>query len=71
MVTFAAGRLPVIAGTGSNSTSQTIDLSLEVGDAGMDAYLIVVPYYACSPLRSVGDSPVVPATTRPLVPCRT
>ena len=45
VVTFAAGRLPVIAGTGSNSTSQTIDLSLEVGDAGMDAYLIVVPYY--------------------------
>ncbi len=39
------GRLPIIAGTGSNSTQQTIDLSLEVGKTGVDAYLIVVPYY--------------------------
>lgn len=45
VVAFAGGRLPVIAGTGSNSTSQTIDLSLEVADAGMDAYLMVAPYY--------------------------
>ncbi len=45
VVKFAAGRLPVVAGTGSNSTSQTIDLSLEVANAGMDAYLMVVPYY--------------------------
>lgn len=39
------GRLPVIAGTGSNSTAQTIDLSLAVADAAIDGYLIVVPYY--------------------------
>ena len=44
-VELTAGRLPVIAGTGSNSTSQTIDLSLSVGDTGIDAYLVVVPYY--------------------------
>lgn len=44
-VEFAAGRLPVIAGTGSNSTSQTIDLSLAVADTGIAAYLVVVPYY--------------------------
>ncbi len=44
-VEFVAGRLPVIAGTGSNSTAQTIDLSLAVGDSGIDAYLLVVPYY--------------------------
>lgn len=44
-VEVAAGRLPIIAGTGSNSTSQTIDLSREVGDTGIDAYLLVVPYY--------------------------
>ena len=30
------GRIPVIAGTGSNSTRQTLDLSLEVGDAAFD-----------------------------------
>lgn len=39
------GRIPVIAGTGSNSTRQTIDLSREVADAAIDAYLLVVPYY--------------------------
>lgn len=42
---FAAGRLPIIAGTGSNSTAQTIELSLAVGTADISAYLIVVPYY--------------------------
>ena len=44
-VELAAGRLPVIAGTGSNSTAQTTDLSLAVADSGIDAYLLVVPYY--------------------------
>lgn len=44
-VELVDGRLPVIAGTGSNSTRQTIDLSLAVADSGIDAYLLVVPYY--------------------------
>lgn len=44
-VEIVRGRLPVIAGTGSNSTRQTIDLSLAVGKADIDAYLLVVPYY--------------------------
>lgn len=44
-VELVAGRMPVIAGTGSNSTSQTIDLSLAVGNCPIDAYLLVVPYY--------------------------
>ena len=44
-VEFAAGRLPVIAGTGSNSTAQTIDLSKSVQDTGIDGILVVVPYY--------------------------
>jgi len=44
-VEIANGRLPVIAGTGSNSTQQTIDLSIEVTASGIDAYLVVVPYY--------------------------
>jgi 4-hydroxy-tetrahydrodipicolinate synthase len=42
---IAAGRIPVFAGTGSNSTQQTIDLSLEVADSGIDGYLMVTPYY--------------------------
>jgi len=44
-VELADGRLPIIAGTGSNSTAQTVELSLAVADSGIDAYLIVVPYY--------------------------
>ena len=44
-VEISAGRLPIVAGTGSNSTSQTIDLSRVVGDSGIDAFLLVVPYY--------------------------
>jgi 4-hydroxy-tetrahydrodipicolinate synthase len=42
---MVAGRIPVIAGTGSNSTRQTVGLSREVGDAAIDGYLLVVPYY--------------------------
>jgi 4-hydroxy-tetrahydrodipicolinate synthase len=44
-VEIAAGRLPIVAGTGSNSTAQTIELSLAVADPGVAAYLVVVPYY--------------------------
>ncbi|MGH8168112.1 MAG: 4-hydroxy-tetrahydrodipicolinate synthase [Woeseiaceae bacterium] len=44
-VEIVAGRLPVIAGTGSNSTRQTIELSLAVGKSKIDAYLLVTPYY--------------------------
>ncbi len=44
-IEIAAGRLPIIAGTGSNSTAQTIELSLAVADPGIAAYLVVVPYY--------------------------
>jgi 4-hydroxy-tetrahydrodipicolinate synthase len=44
-VEYVDGRMRVIAGTGSNSTQQTIDLSLKVGESGIDAFLVVVPYY--------------------------
>lgn len=41
----AAGRVKVIAGTGSNSTSVTIELSQRAQDMGADALLLVTPYY--------------------------
>ncbi len=44
-VRMADGRIPIVAGTGSNSTAQTVDLSLAVGGMGIAAYLVVVPYY--------------------------
>ena len=44
-VEIADGRLPIIAGTGSNSTAQTVELSVAVRDTGIFGYLLVVPYY--------------------------
>ena len=40
-----AGRVPVIAGTGSNSTSEAIELTQHAADAGASGALIVSPYY--------------------------
>jgi len=40
-----AGRVPVIAGTGSNATSEAIELTRAAKDAGVDASLQVCPYY--------------------------
>lgn len=39
------GRIPVIAGTGSNNTNHAVKLSAEAQNAGADALLIVTPYY--------------------------
>ena len=39
------GRVPVIAGTGSNSTREALDFTLHATEAGADAALVVVPYY--------------------------
>lgn len=39
------GRIPVIAGTGANSTSEAVHLTRNAKDAGADACLLVVPYY--------------------------
>jgi len=41
----AAGRVPVIAGTGSNSTDETIALTRNAKDVGADAALLITPYY--------------------------
>ena len=39
------GKIPVIAGTGSNSTSEAVELSKFAEKAGSDALLVVTPYY--------------------------
>ncbi len=41
----SAGRVPVIAGAGSNSTAEAIELTRHAKDAGADAALVVTPYY--------------------------
>ncbi len=44
-VDHAAGRIPVIAGTGANSTAEAIELTRFAKEAGADMALSVVPYY--------------------------
>ncbi len=44
-VEHAAGRLPVIAGTGANSTAEAVELARFAEQAGAAAHLSVVPYY--------------------------
>jgi 4-hydroxy-tetrahydrodipicolinate synthase len=41
----AAGRVPVIAGAGSNNTAEAIDLAKHAESVGADAVLVVTPYY--------------------------
>ena len=45
VVEQAAGRIPVIAGTGANSTAEAIELTQAAAEAGADACLLVTPYY--------------------------
>ena len=41
----ASGRVPVIAGTGSNSTAEAVELTRHAKSAGADGVLVVTPYY--------------------------
>ena len=44
-IDYARGRVPVIAGTGSNSTREAIEYSRAALESGVDALLLVAPYY--------------------------
>jgi len=44
-VKTVAGRVPVLAGTGSNSTSESIELTRAAKEAGADGALLITPYY--------------------------
>ena len=52
-VEMVAGRIPVIAGTGANSTWEAIDLTRCAKDGGADACLLVTPYYNKPPQRGL------------------
>ena len=44
-INCVAGRIPVVAGTGSNSTAEALELTKVANELGADACLLVVPYY--------------------------
>lgn len=45
VVKHVNGRVPVVAGTGSNSTSEAVRLTKSAADAGADGALVITPYY--------------------------
>jgi 4-hydroxy-tetrahydrodipicolinate synthase len=45
VVEHAAGRIPVVAGTGANSTAEAVELAAYAASVGADLHLSVVPYY--------------------------
>lgn len=66
-VALAAGRLPIIAGTGANSTTEAIRLTACAERAGADAALLVTPYYnkptqagLIAHYRAIADAVAIP-----------
>ena len=72
-ITFAvehvAGRVPVIAGTGSNDTKYAIELSIHACEAGADALLLVTPYYNKSTQKGLVKNflAIADAVTKPII----
>jgi 4-hydroxy-tetrahydrodipicolinate synthase len=69
VIAEARGRVPVIAGTGSNSTSEAIELTTRAHEAGADAMLVVAPYYNKPSQEGLFQhfSAIADATDRPIV----
>lgn len=55
-VEHAAGRIPVIAGVGANSTDEAIHLTRHAKAVGAQAGLSVVPYYNSRPRKACTDT---------------
>jgi 4-hydroxy-tetrahydrodipicolinate synthase len=67
VVDAAGGRATVIAGTGTNNTAESVTLTKEAAERGVDACLVVTPYYSKPPqngllahFRAVADASTVP-----------
>ena len=69
VVDTAAGRVPVIAGTGSNDTAYAIDLTKYACEAGADAMLLVTPYYNKATQKGLIKSfeMIADASTKPCI----
>jgi 4-hydroxy-tetrahydrodipicolinate synthase len=66
---LAAGRIPIVAGTGSNSTAQTLKLSRAVDRLPVVAFLVVTPYYNKPTQEGMRRhfSAVADAVSRPII----
>lgn len=69
VVDRAAGRVPVIAGTGSNDLAYAIDLTMHACDAGADAVLVVTPYYNKATQKGLIQmyTAIADASTKPVI----
>ena len=69
VVTTARGRVPVIAGTGSNSTLEAVELTQHAKEAGADGALLISPYYNKPTQEGLVRhyNQVASATTLPLI----
>ena len=69
VVEAVGGRVPVVAGTGSNDTAHSVRLTRAAGRCGVDAVLVVTPYYNKPPERGLlaHFRAVAAATDLPLV----
>lgn len=65
----ADGKVPVIAGTGSNSTREAISLTQRAEDAGADGFLQVAPYYNKPSQKGLLEhfSAIAEATEKPII----
>ena len=68
-VEYVAGRVPVIAGTGSNDTAYGIELSKYACEVGCDALLLVTPYYNKATPKGLIESflATANATNKPII----
>lgn len=68
-VKTAAGRVPVIAGTGSNDTAYAVELTKFACEAGADAMLVVTPYYNKATQKGLVKmyETIADASTKPLI----
>ncbi|MHB9024764.1 MAG: 4-hydroxy-tetrahydrodipicolinate synthase [Armatimonadota bacterium] len=68
-IEYAAGRVPVIAGTGSNCTAEAFDLTIAADEMGVDGMLVIAPYYVRPSQQGLLEhfKAVAAATDKPII----
>ena len=68
-VEYADGRVPVIAGTGSNCTAEAVNLTIAADEMGVDGMLVIAPYYNRPGQKGIIEhfKAIAASTTKPLI----